>query len=60
MSDVMVNLEKGINGVGHTAKKSQLIRMYIKCLLTLGIAVEKQDPLMTYYPKMKNLIMEIS
>lgn len=60
ISDVMGNLEKGIRAVAHTTKKNQLISMYIKCLLTLGVAVEKQDPLMNYYPKIKSFIIQIA
>ena len=36
------------------------IHLYLNCLLTLGVAVEKQDPLMTYYPTMKSLIIRIA
>lgn len=34
--------------------------MYIDCLLTLGVAVEKQDPLMKHYSQMKDLIIRLS
>ena len=35
----MNNLEYGVKGVGHPTKKRQMIRLYVKCLLTLAIAV---------------------
>lgn len=60
VSEVMSNLERGVGGIDHKSKRNQLIGIYLKCLLTLGVAVEKQDPLMGYYPTMKNLIIDIA
>lgn len=56
----MGNLEKGVEGVSHPDKIHQMVQLYIQCMLTLGVAVEKQDPLMRYYPKMKDLVIQIA
>ena len=38
----------------------QLIQVYLQSLFTLGAAVEKQDPVMSHYPKMKSLVIKLS
>ena len=56
----MGDLEKGVEGVSHPDKIHHLVQLYIHCMLTLGAAVEKQDPLMRYYPKMRDLVIQIA
>jgi hypothetical protein len=41
-------------------KKPEIISLYIDCLLMLAISVAKEDPLMSYYPKIKSFIIKIS
>ncbi len=47
----------GAKGVTQRGKKRDLIKLYVDCLLTIAVAVEKQDPLMTFYPKLQNFIL---
>ena len=56
----MNNLEKGVNGVSRPSRMHELIQLYLQSLLTLGAAVQKQDPIMAHYPKMKELVIEIA
>ena len=56
----MNNLERGVDGVSHNSRMHELIQLYLHSLLTLGAAVEKQDPIMAYYPKMKELVIKIA
>jgi hypothetical protein len=55
----MNNLERGVGAID-ARNGSVYIRLYLNSLLTLAVAVEKQDPLMTYYPSMKSLILKIA
>lgn len=38
----------------------EYIPAYLNALLTLGVAVERQDPLMTYYPTAKTLFSSLA
>lgn len=55
----MGNLKQGIQAIDLT-NYHHFIPVYVNALLTLGIAVEKQDPIMSHYPLMKSLIIDIA
>jgi len=57
INEVINNLAFGVKGVNQPGKKRELIKLYIDCLLTIAVAVEKQDPLMTFYPKLQQFII---
>jgi hypothetical protein len=56
---VISNLKEGIQAIDLT-NHHHFIPVYVNALLTLGIAVEKQDPMMSHYPLMKGLIIKIA
>ena len=55
----MSNLKEGIEAIDLT-NYHHFIPVYVNALLTLGVAVEKQDPLMSHYPLIKSLITKIA
>lgn len=59
IEEVMCNLEKGIDGVA-IGQMVIHVDVYLNCLLTLGVSIERQDPLMAYYPKVKQFIIKIA
>jgi hypothetical protein len=56
-NDVIANLEKGITGISCHHKTRHFVQLYLRSLMTLGAAVERQDPLMALYPRMKTLVI---
>lgn len=57
INEVISNLALGAKGVNQRGKKRELIKLYVDCLLTIAVAVEKQDPLMTFYPKLQHFLL---
>jgi hypothetical protein len=55
----MSNLKEGIQAIDLN-NYHHFIPVYVNALLTLGVAVEKQDPMMSHYPLIKSLIIKIA
>lgn len=60
VEQVIGELEAGAKGVSLLPEPHTTTALYLDCLLTLAVAVEKHDPLMTHYPPLKEIVLSLA